>query len=124
VQAVFFDAWLQDHPHADLLPVPADMVMASGSGLDPHITLTNALYQARHRVAAALANKLIKAKGIQADDARRKKIEDQVYGSLAGMLEKKSSAPLGGLVGVPLVNVLEVNLALPGQMDELAKTIP
>ena len=48
--------WLQEHPDADLERVPADMVMASGSGLDPDITLDNALWQL-DRVAAAWAKK-------------------------------------------------------------------
>ena len=98
IQKVLFDMWRQDHPDADLEPVPADMVMASGSGLDPHITLKNALYQL-DRVAGKWAET---TKG---DSARiRKEIEE--------LLHKKAEAPLGGLVGVDLVNVLEVNLAL------------
>ena len=98
IQSVFFDMWRQEHPKADLEPVPADMVMASGSGLDPHITLKNALYQL-DRVAAKWA-----AETKQDPAAIRKDIET--------LLRKKSEAPLGGLVGVDLVNVLEINLAL------------
>ena len=56
IQAGFFDMWLQEHQDADLEQVPADMVMASGSGLDPDITLDNALWQL-DRVAAAWAKK-------------------------------------------------------------------
>jgi potassium-transporting ATPase KdpC subunit len=98
IQAAFFDLWLQSHPETDLAPVPADMVMASGSGLDPHITLNNALWQL-DRVAAAWAKK---TGGNEAT----------IRGEIEKLLRKKSFAPLGGLVGVPLVNVLEINLAL------------
>jgi K+-transporting ATPase ATPase C chain len=94
IAAVFFDTWLRDNPEKlpDLVPVPADLVTTSGSGLDPHINLRNALsvYQL-DRVAA-----------------KRKADRGQVQ----ALLEGRSFAPLGGLAGEPLVNVLEVNLAL------------
>ena len=98
IQSIFFDMWRQDHAEADLEPVPADMVMASGSGLDPHITLKNARYQL-DRVVAKWAE-------ITKRDATtvRKEIEE--------LLRQKAAAPLGGLVGVDLINVLEMNLAL------------
>jgi potassium-transporting ATPase KdpC subunit len=99
IQAGFFDMWLQEHPNVDLERIPADMVMASGSGLDPNITLDNALWQL-DRVAAAWAKKI--------GNTSQKKLHDQIEQLLRG----KSHAPMGGLVGVPLVNVLEVNLAL------------
>ena len=99
IQAAFFDMWLRGHPDADLERVPADAVMASGSGLDPNITVSNALWQL-NRVAAAWALKT------GASDV--KPLHDQIE----QLLRKKSFAPLGGLVGVPLLNVLEVNLAL------------
>jgi potassium-transporting ATPase KdpC subunit len=98
IQSTFFDLWRQEHADADLEPVPADMVMASGSGLDPHITLKNALYQL-DRVAGKWAAEI----KLEPADVRKE---------IESLLRKHTEAPLGGLVGVELVNVLEVNLAL------------
>lgn len=98
IQATFFDMWRNDHPDADLEPVPADMVMASASGLDPHITLRSALYQL-DRVAAKRA-----AETGQDVAVVRQKIEKLLHGNV--------SAPLAGIAGVPCVNVLEINLLL------------
>ncbi len=106
IQATFFDMWLQDHPDADLEPVPADMVMASGSGLDPHITLKSALYQL-DRVAGKWAELTRRDPA-----AVRKEITD--------MLNERAEAPLVGLVGVKLVNVLGMNLALRDRFGRLA----
>jgi potassium-transporting ATPase KdpC subunit len=104
IQSTFFDMWLNEHPDVALEQVPADMVMASGSGLDPDITLDNALWQL-DRVAAAWAKKTSK------DEA-------QVRGEIEKLLRSSSSAPLGGAVGVPLINVLETNLALHAKYDK------
>ncbi|MBV9125879.1 MAG: potassium-transporting ATPase subunit C [Planctomycetes bacterium] len=90
--------WLQEHGDANLEKIPADMVMASGSGLDPDITLKNALYQL-DRVAGKWAEKT-------------KGDKDQIADEIKDLLNQKAHAPLGGLAGVPLVNVLEMNLAL------------
>lgn len=70
--------------------IPADLVTASGSGLDPDISLEAALFQAP-RVATA--------RGMTEDGVNR--IVDSVKRPLLG--------PFGGPV---LVNVLELNLAL------------
>ncbi len=106
IQGVFFDTWLQEHLDVALEEVPADMVMASGSGLDPHITMQNARYQL-DRVVEAWAKKT------KADPAAvREEVEK--------ILAEKQEAPLGGLAGVPLVNVLEVNLALKDRLERPA----
>ena len=71
-------------------PVPADAVTASGSGLDPHISLRNAALQAP-RVALARGMTEIAVRDI--------------IGSLA---EGRDA----GIFGEPRVNVLKLNLAL------------
>jgi K+-transporting ATPase ATPase C chain len=101
IQSYFFDMWRQEHPQVDLEEVPADMVMASGSGLDPHITLDNARYQL-DRVARTWAEKSHGDK-------------EQVRKQIETMLEEKAEAPFAGVIGVKLINVLEMNLALKAQ---------
>ncbi|HEY1375708.1 MAG TPA: potassium-transporting ATPase subunit C [Gemmataceae bacterium] len=102
VAGVFFDAWLQEHRDAKLEPVPADMVTASGSGLDPHITLRNARYQL-DRVATARS----------ATEADRPRVRQQVQ----AIVQAAASRPLAGLAGGDaLVNVLDVNLRLDREL--------
>lgn len=72
------------------LAVPVDAVTASASGLDPHISMANALLQLP-RVA--------KARGLS---------PDQVQPLLAQKTEQRTL----GLLGEPRVNVLQLNLAL------------
>jgi K+-transporting ATPase ATPase C chain len=98
IQSTFFDMWRQDHPTANLQNVPADMVTASGSGLDPDIALENAEYQL-DRVSSKWAQDL------KRDPAQVRQEIDQV-------LQEHAFAPMYGLWGEKIVNVLEVNLEL------------
>jgi K+-transporting ATPase ATPase C chain len=74
-------------------PVPADLLCASGSGLDPHISPEAAHYQLE-RVASAR----------QLDKAQRT--------ALLSLINKCAEAPTIGILGQPRVNVLRLNLAL------------
>jgi len=101
IQSIFFDMWRLDHPNDSLQNIPGDMVTTSGSGLDPDITMENANYQL-DRVSSKWAADLKKS-----PVEVRKEIED--------ILDENSFAPLDGLAGEKMVNVLQVNLALRNQ---------
>ena len=71
-------------------PIPADLVAASGGGLDPHISLAGALYQ---------VDRIAEARGLDPDLVR-------------DLIEEQAVVP--GAIFAPerIVNVLQLNLAL------------
>ena len=73
-------------------PIPVDLVTASGSGLDPHISPEAAEYQ---------VTRIATARGITRDEVR-------------AAIARHTDAPLLAFLGQSTVNVLEVNLDLDG----------
>jgi potassium-transporting ATPase KdpC subunit len=71
-------------------PVPVDLVTASGSGLDPHLSVAGAQFQAA-RVARA---------------------RNLPLAQVQQLIERDAEGRLFGWLGEPRVNVLQLNLAL------------
>ena len=80
-------------------PVPVDLVTASGSGLDPEISLAAAHYQAA---------RIARARGVPVAEVE-------------SLIERNTLRPWLGVVGEPRVNVLLLNLALDGKVVDPAR---
>jgi len=84
------DTFMVHNPGIEKAEIPADLVTASGSGLDPHISVQAAKVQV-HRIA---------------------EIRELSEKTLLQLVEKNTEKPLLGLFGTERINVLKLNLDL------------
>lgn len=84
------DTFLEHNPGVQKDEVPAELVTASGSGLDPDLSPTAAEIQVA---------RIAKVRGIPGD-------------RISALVKKHTKGPLLGILGPSKVNVLELNIAL------------
>jgi len=82
----------KDNPDYDG-PIPADLLTASGSGLDPHISPAS---------AEAQSSRVAKLRGITVKQ-------------IQGLITQHTEEPSFGFLGEPRVNVLKLNISLDKQ---------
>lgn len=84
------DTFLAHNPAIDKSEIPVDLVTASGSGLDPHISVQAAKVQIK---------RIAKIRKIDESDLRK-------------LIAENTDAPFLGVFGTERINVLQLNLAL------------
>ena len=84
--------WWHSIDPANQLEIPADLVTASASGVDPNISVAAASYQ---------VSRIAKERGIGEEEVQE-------------IIDKYTDKPFLGIFGEAVVNVLKVNLALDG----------
>lgn len=91
------EAFLEKNPDVKREDIPTDLLTASGSGLDPHITPESAEVQ---------VPRIAKASGLSEDEVRQ-------------IVENHTQGKVLGIFGEDRVNVLEVNIEIAQSMGIL-----
>ncbi len=90
------DTFLVHNPDVKKSDIPSDLVTASGSGLDPNISIEAAKIQV----------------------ARVSKVRNIHAATIYNLIEQNSEKPLLGLFGTSKINVLKLNLALDKSLNK------
>ena len=92
-------AWMKDHPGVKQEDIPSEFLTASGSGLDPHITVQGA----RVQVGAVM-----EASGLTEDE-------------LNSIIDRNTTGKTLGIFGEETVNVLGCNLDIAEALGMISR---